>query len=352
MHTPGNASYHKWLTPTQFGQQFGPSDQDVTTVQTWLTAHGFQVSSVEPGKQVIEFTGNVAQFRDAFHAQIHKYVVNGETHFATSGNPQIPSALAPVVAGFVALNNFRPKSHLHVLGQATYDPKTHLAKPEWTYGAEQSLVVTPADFGVEYDLPDSALNPSYAGTKYDGAGQTVAIVNESNINVDLVNQFRTLFGLPANPPTVIIDGNDPGIDGVNDPDGPNYAADETYIDVEWSGAVAPGANIDLVIGADTDLESGLYLAAEHAVYNDVAPIMSLSFGSCEFSLGSTNGYLNALWEQAAAQGITVTGLRRGRRLHRMRRLQHLRVCRRRPRGQRLCLHALERRGRRHRFLLQ
>jgi subtilase family serine protease len=307
VHTPGSASYHKWLTPAQFGQQFGPSDQDVATVTSWLSSHGFQVSGVKPGKQVIEFTGNVAQFRNAFHAQIHKYQVNGDIHYATAGDPQIPAAIAPVVGGFVALNNFRPKSHAHLLGQASYDPKTNKATPNWTYGgnAGVNFVMAPADFAVQYDLPNPALNPGYTGTTYDGSGETIAIINESNINVDLVNQFRSIFNLPVNPPTVIIDGNDPGIEGINDPDGPNYAADETYIDVEWSGAVAPGAHVDLIIAADTDLESGLYLAAEHAIYNDVAPIMSLSFGSCEAGLGSTNLYLDELMEQAAAQGITV-----------------------------------------------
>src|SRR5277367_1592782 len=78
MHTPGTASYHKWLTPDQFGKQFGPSDQDIATVETWLTGHGFNVTKVNPGKQTIEFSGNAGQFRSAFHAQIHKYQVNGE----------------------------------------------------------------------------------------------------------------------------------------------------------------------------------------------------------------------------------------------------------------------------------
>lgn len=310
MHAPGSAGYHKWLTPAQFGAQFGPSDQDVATVESWLSSHGFQVAGATPGKQVIEFNGSVAQFRQAFHAQIHQYRVNGNTHYAAASDPQIPAALAPVVGGFVSLNDFRPKSYAHVLGQASYDVKTNQAKPNWTYGANGNVnfVVAPGDFGVQYDLPNKALNPSYSGTTYDGTGETIAIINESNINLDLVKQFRTIFlgsSYASNLPTIIVDGNDPGVDGINDPDGPNYASDETYIDVEWSGAVAPNANVDLVIAADTALEGGLYLAAEHAIYYDVAPIMSLSFGACEANLGSTNGYLNQLWEQAAAEGITV-----------------------------------------------
>jgi len=301
MHTPGSASYHKWLTPEQFGEQFGPADQDVATVQSWLGSHGFQVGKVQPGKQVIEFSGNVAQMRDAFHTQIHKYVVNGETHHANAGAPQIPSALAPVVGGFVSLNNFRAKRYIRVLGKATYNTQTHTATPEWTYGNGSGVTfpLAPADYAKQYDL-----SPLYAAG-INGSNQTIAIVNDSNINIDLVNQFRSIFGLSANPPQVIIDGNDPGIDGINNPDGPNFDSGEAYLDVEWSGSVAPAATIELVIAADTALESGLFLAMEHAVFGNLAPVISLSFGSCEAGLSTTNNFLNALWEQAAAQGTTV-----------------------------------------------
>jgi hypothetical protein len=302
MHTPGAANYHKWLTPESFGKQFGPIDEDVATVANWLASHGFTVTQVNPGKQTIEFSGSAGQVRSAFHTQIHKYVVNGETHFANAADPQIPAALAPVVGGFVSLNNFRAQRHSRVLGRATYDPKTDTAQPQWTIGSSSSgetFPLAPADWAIQYDV-----NPLYtAGV--NGTGQTIAIVNDSNINVQLVNLFRTLFSLPANPPQVIVDGNDPGIDGINNPDGPNGDSIEAYLDVEWSGAVAPQATIDLVVAADTELESGLILAAEHAVYSNIAPIISLSFGNCESALGAENQSLNSLWEQAAAQGITV-----------------------------------------------
>lgn len=297
-HTPGSANYHKWLTPAQFGAEFGPSQQDVDTIEAWLESQGFNVGAVEPGRQVLNISGSVAQVRSAFHTQIHKYEVNGQIHYANATNPEIPSALAPVFGGFVSLNDFHIKSQAHYLGKATYNVKTGQAKPEWTYGNSSGFnpVVAPADFDKEYDVPSTIT----------GTGQTIAIINDSNINVALVNQFRTLFGLPANPPQVILAGNDPGVDGINNPDGPNYDSVEAYLDVEWAGAVAPGATIDLVVAGDTALEQGLILAAEHAVYSDVAPIISLSFGACEQELGSENAYLNGLWEQAAAEGITVT----------------------------------------------
>ena len=301
MHTPGSANYHHWLTPEQFGAQFGPSDADIVTLQTWLQSHGFGRGKVNPGHQTLEVTGTVAQFREAFHTQIHKYEIKGTTHYANATDPQIPAALAPVFGGFASLNNFSVKSHSKLLGKAAYDTKSGRAKPDWTISSDygESFVLSPADFAVQYDL-----NPLYNGGT-DGNGQAIAIVNESNIDVSRVNSFRSLFGLPYNPPNIIIDGNDPGVDGDNNPGEPNGASVEAYLDVEWSGAVAPKATIDLVIAADTALSSGLFLAMSHAVYGNVAPVISLSFGNCEADLGSTNAAISSLWEQAAAQGITV-----------------------------------------------
>ncbi len=301
-NTPGSHSYHQWLTPTQFGAQFGASDQDIATVESWLGSQGFSVTKVNPGKGTVEFSGSVGQLRDTFHTQIHRYAVNGETHYANANDPQIPAALAPVIAGFTSLNNFRPRPYLHKLGEASFNPTTHQVTPSWTQGNGSGgvyFVLAPSDFAKQYDL-----TPLYTAS-INGSGQTVAIVNDSNINIDLVNQFRTLFGLSANPPQVIIDGNDPGVDGINNPDGPNGDSPEAYLDVEWAGAVAPSATIDLVIAADTSIQSGLVLAMEHAVYANVAPVVSLSFGNCESGLGAFNAFIEGLWEQAAAQGQTV-----------------------------------------------
>ena len=301
MHSPGSANYHKWLTPDDFGKQFGPSDADVAKLESWLSSHGFSIGKLNPGRQTLEFTGTAGQFRDTFHAAIHSYQVKGETRFANASAPEIPVALAPVFGGFASLNNFRLKSYANVLGKAQFDPATHVSKPEWTIGSASAynLVLAPGDFNVQYDL-----KPLYAaGT--NGAGQTIAIVNESNINIAQVNNYRSTFGLPANPPQVIIDGNDPGIDGINSPYGPNGASGEAYLDVELAGAVAPNAQIDLVIADDTELQGGLTLAMERAVYSNIAPVISLSFGECELNQGAFNATVNGLWEQAAAQGITV-----------------------------------------------
>ena len=111
--------YHHWVTPEEFGRQFGPADADIERVKQWLISHGFQVNRVAAGRAVIEFSGTAGLVREALHTEIHKYVVHGEAHWANASDPQIPAALAPVVAGVVSLNNF-PRQRYH-LGLGTFE---------------------------------------------------------------------------------------------------------------------------------------------------------------------------------------------------------------------------------------
>jgi hypothetical protein len=79
-------SYHQWLTPDTFGQQFGPSDQDIQAIAAWLRSHGFQIGAIGRGRTVIEFSGTAGQVQQAFHTEIHRYIVNGEEHWANANS--------------------------------------------------------------------------------------------------------------------------------------------------------------------------------------------------------------------------------------------------------------------------
>lgn len=153
------------------------------------------------------------------------------------------------------------------------------------------LGVGPTDFATIYNVA-----PLWAaGT--DGTGQAIAVVGETNINPQDVSDFRYMFGLPVRPPNIILNGPDPGITGDEM---------EADLDVQWSGAVAKGATIDLVVSESTETTAGIDLSALYAVDNDLAPVVSLSYGGCEAALGAGgNAFHNTLWEQAAAEGITV-----------------------------------------------
>ena len=292
--TKSSPIYRQWLTPEQFGQKFGPADSDLATVQAWLESHGFQVASISKGRTTIEFSGTAGQVQDAFHTSIHQYEVNGELHWANSSEPSIPSALAPAVKGVLSLHNFprHPQSTLQGMPvRATQGSPAPLPLFTYTSGKDTFYGLGPTDFATIYNV----LPLWNAGI--DGTGQTIAIVGETNIHLTDIAAFRSLFGLPAKAPQIILNGPDPGVVG----DEP-----EAVLDVSWAGAVAKNATIDLVVSASTESSQGVDLSALYIVDNNLAPVMSESYGECEASLGNAgNAFYNALWQQAAAQGITV-----------------------------------------------
>jgi hypothetical protein len=294
LHTPGSPSYHQWLTPDEIGNRFGPAAGDLDAVKGWLRSSGFSVSRVSRAGRLIEFSGNVGQVNAAFHTQIHEYVVNGALHHANATDVQIPQALAGIVKGVTPLNDFRPQSQLRAGGKGHYDATARQFVPEFTLPSSWSPLlygVAPADFSTEYDLA-----PLYSAS-VTGAGKTIGIIDESNIDVSLDNAYRSVFGLTANPVQVILDGGDPGI---NSSDG------ESYLDVEVAGAVAPGATVNLYISAGSPYQDPLALAALRAVEDNQADVLSISWGSSEQELETSgNQFWSSLWEQAAAQGQTV-----------------------------------------------
>jgi Pro-kumamolisin, activation domain/Bacterial Ig-like domain (group 3) len=292
-------SYHSWLTPQQFGQQFGPADADIQTLTQWLSSQGFSQIKVGPGRNIIEFSGTAGQVRNAFHTEIHRFVIDGLEYTANDADPQIPSALAPIVTGIVSLHNFPKKSHAKALGQFRHTLGKPGLQPLFTFpnpfGSGNIYGLGPGDFAVIYNT-----KPLLA-TANDGTGQTIAVVGETNIKVQDVQQFRAMFGLPANfdATNIILNGEDPGITSVDE-------EAEADLDVQWSGAVAPGATIKFVVSASTPTSAGIDLSALYIVENNLAPVMSESYGACEKVLGGAgNAFYNNLWEQAAAQGITV-----------------------------------------------
>jgi len=299
LYNAGSPGFHKWLTPEEFGRRFGPADTDIAAVTSWLGAHGFQVAKVSKGKLAIEFSGTAAQVQAAFHTEIHKFVVDGEEHWANTADPQFPAALAPVLQGIASLNTFRPKPTHRVMpgGLRAFRTAAKAGITPELNTTNGNFDIGPADFATIYNVA-----PLYTATPtaIDGSGQSIAVLGVSNINVQDVRDFRTFFGLPANDPQVVIDGSDPGDIG-------GGSEVEALLDVEYAGGIAKGATIHLVIAADTNNFTGLELAIFNVLDNNSDPIMNLSFGQCELGLGSGgNIFFHDTWEQASAQGITVT----------------------------------------------
>ncbi len=270
---------------------------------------------VNAGRTLVEFSGTAGMVRSAFHTSMHRYAVQGAQHFANASDPQIPAALAPVVAGIASLNNFPRKAASHRLGSFRHDTTRNLTtrieeqttdkvQPAFTIdnGGSDVYGVTPYDFATIYNV----LPLWNASTPIDGTGQTIAIVGQTDINpADFVN-FRKLFGLPLGntaTPTgtqylnIIYNGPNPGVTGDEG---------EADIDTQWSAAIAKGATIDYVVSEGTEVMQGTDLSAIYIINNNFASVMSYSYGQCELFLGTSgNSFYKTLWQQAAAQGITV-----------------------------------------------
>jgi trimeric autotransporter adhesin len=182
IHNRDSASYHQWITPEQFGQRFGPADADIQTAVSWLQSKGFTVARVAKSKLFIDFTGTVGQLRNALDADIHQYNVQGEVDYANAHDLTVPAAVGALVRGVSPLSNLRAKPYVKVAGQALYSTTSKRATPPWTlpnpFGTPNpyGFALAPEDLATQYDL-----TPLYqAGT--DGSGQTIGIINESNID--------------------------------------------------------------------------------------------------------------------------------------------------------------------------
>ncbi len=284
--------YHHWLTPDEFGQRFGPAIQDLQTITGWLGSHGFQVAEPSRGRTVIEFSGTAAQVQEAFHTPIHKFVVSGEEHWANASEVKIPAALASVVAGVATLHNFTARPQIATSGiriPAVYQPGS--ARP-LVMLSDGTNALGPADYAVIYNI-----DPLYQSA-INGAGMTIAVVGRTNINLQDIVSFRSVFNLPNNPPQVIVNGSDPGDLG----GGEEY---EAVLDISWSGAVAPGATVKLVVSASTNSSDGVDLSEQYIVDNNLADVMTESFGDCEANYTQAQAaQISSLAEQAAAEGIS------------------------------------------------
>lgn len=285
-HDPTSPRYRQWLSPSEFGQRFGVAQADIEAVRTWLLQQGFQVDEVPAGARTLVFSGTAGQLREAFGVQLRQTEVSGRRILLPDADLSVPAALAEVIDGLVSLSDL----HSRPLHRSATAPAAEAASPQATFGNAHYL--SPNDFHTIYNLK-TVLQQGVTG-----AGRSIAIVGRSNIAIEDINQFRSTMALPVNPPQVILAGTLPGF----------VAGDEleANLDVEWAGAVAPGATVKYVVAASTTTSDGVALAAQHAVNNDIGDVISVSYGLCEAAMGRTaTNFYSSLWQQAAAQGQTV-----------------------------------------------
>jgi len=316
LHTAGSPHYQQWLTAEEFGALYGPAQEDIARVTNWLASYGFTVNTVYSSGMVVDFSGTAGQVQQAFATSIHRYLEDGKTHTANTSDPSIPTALVPVVAGIVALNDFRPQPSFRATKKrsaatgvmkrtdALTNPNPN---PDFTYidnGNEAWYYVTPADFAKIYHVEGA-----WSGGN-QGQGQTIVMLEKSDMFEEDWNTFKTTFDttpsqgaishLHPQPKTGAPNCVDPGVVF------PNHIG--VSVGAEWAHATAPEAKIVVAScqsGPDGD---GLLIAGQNLINSSDPPaILTVNYGFCEKADGAAplNTAFSNLWQQAAAEGTTV-----------------------------------------------
>jgi len=300
-HTRGSPQFHHWLTPAQFGAQFGAAPSDTDAITRWLGARGFAVNHVYSNQMVIDFSGTAQQVRDAFRTEIHELLISGQRHIANLSEPQMPAGLAAAVVGLVSLHDFRPRSLHRNRSRRWVGSQFSITQQGNTFEA-----VVPADLATIYNL-----NPLFSAG-VSGQGQTIAVIEDTNVfsTADWTT-FRSTFGLSSFTSGALAQVHPAPGSGSNNCANPGVVVgndSEAILDAEWASAAAPSATIELASCADTATTFGGLIALENLLNGNGAPpaIVSISYGECEALNGAAaNAAYLAAYQQAAAEGVSV-----------------------------------------------
>ncbi len=275
---PASEEYRQFLTPQQFTSLYGPTQDQVSTVVDYLEKQGLQVVSVAPDNLSINVRGTSGTYEKALGIQINDYVYQGRRVYGTRDNPQLPTAIAGQVQSVLGLTDI---IRLYPM----------LARPSITLSPPLIASYIPQQIATAYDWP-------YISDSANGAGVTIAnaTADSSNLSVDNLDTFWSHYELPAHSVTIInVDGQGNLTDGT----------DETTLDEEWGGAMAPGAKLQ-IYDASNYYYQDFFDTYSTIVNNNQAQIMTTSWGSCEPDIGGVRaGEEDVIFMQAAAQGITV-----------------------------------------------
>jgi kumamolisin len=280
--TPGDAMYGKFLSPAQVEAQFGPNESDVARVIAQLTASGLEVERAS--STTLTATGKVATVEQAFHTSLHQFVMPATdkhpsfTFRAAKTAPVVPANIASAVRGVIGLNNNPVFSPHMKSAPAKLGGSPVIRNPGSTSGVDtESGELTVKDFATLYDV-----NPLYA-KGVTGKGRTVGIVTLANFTPSDVFAYWSALNLKVNANRLTVVNIDGGPGKPSDASG----SDETTLDVEQSGGIAPGANIIVYQSPNTD--QGFLDAFARAVHENKADSFSTSWGEWEFFDSTAGG---------------------------------------------------------------
>ena len=265
-----------YLSVSQFARRYGQPPAAITSLRRYLAKFGITSSALADGLDVTA-TGTADEFNAALSVKQRSYVVpaiparHGQPArrsfriHGTTSDPLLPRGLARTVLAVLGLSNYPTSGSLAI------------RTPAVAHGVRKASVqngnLTPADFAKRYHL-----NALYAGG-VTGSGRTIGIVTLASLNPSDPEYFwSNVLHLSTKPDRITLDNVDGGSGPVSDAAG----SGETTLDVEQSGALAPGASIVVYQAPNTDygFVDGFFTAASQ----NVADTVSASWGESETAI--------------------------------------------------------------------
>jgi len=322
LYDRNSSNYRQWLKLADIVAKFAPTAQEAATVGEFLSSHNLAVVKVDPDNFVVRAQGTIANVEKAFQVKIGTFEVNGKTYRANTSDPSVEGPAAALILAVGGLDNL---VYTHPLTQrvALNPPSAGGTAPPAAGAAFINDVCFPGTVTETYNTGGTFPIGTYKGNGYnststgcgytpaniqaaynltglyeegfDGTGQTIVIIDwcgSPTIKSD-ANAFSAKFGLPPLTSSnfhIINSGTVPSC-GAPDP--------EINIDVEWSHAIAPGANIDLVVPPSASFQD-VDNAELYAIENNLGNVISGSYGSEElYTPTSVLGVENSINEIAA-----------------------------------------------------
>lgn len=298
---PTSRNYRQFITPQQFAASYGQPAAVVDRVRTYLESQGMTVTKVFDNNLVMLAQATNAQAAALFATPIHTFVENGVASQRPLFTPVVPAALQDVVIQVAGLST-QPKARKHF----KLPPNDDISAPAFTSLAQlQPLATLPTSRPGQYSTKDFStlynVAPLYA-RGVTGAGRTLGIMTFANFLPSDAAAFWAAVGLTGTAASTsriteinVIPGSAIGTDG----------DDETTLDVEYSGGIAPGAAVRVYEAPNTD--AGFLALFATAISDNLCDSLSISWGSPEW-YNSSNDLMpyDAVLLQAAAQGIPIS----------------------------------------------
>ena len=305
--TPGSPQFHQWLTPAQFGAQFGPSAASFANVKAALTAAGLTVTATHT--QSVHVAGDVQHAAALLKTNLVKVTqASGSSRLLAMTATTLPAALkseGAMIAAFAPTPTRRPTAMKGVLAAASPDNRNGPTGSYWFTDDKQAYSY-PAYTNVSH-LPGGYNRVNVT----DGFGVNVAVLMSDLIFPNDVaaafnhEQFTAITGKPVPVVnTVLVDGG-----GVLNGNG----SFEASLDVQQVTGGAPGSHVTLF--SIPDLSDQHIIDGYTAIVDSNAyDIVNSSFGLCELEYTAAyNGGVDMtfilkeehdIYAQGNAQGIT------------------------------------------------